>query len=254
MWKSATSCSVLRDRLRNAALFLCCLLLASCFEIREEAWIYSDGSGRANLRATIPLAATRMHGGEAGVRKIIGDFLTNTPEIDFHQLETSVVENDLHIDLRTTFKNAMKLSELTNGEAAEELPTIFTKFMGITTVSLDGLSIDFHRQLDLGKAIPGSSFIPASQLRDRHITTIIHLPKPAATQNATEVKNDGHTLIWKTPLSKALRQPVDARFTMPLPIPWGLVTGAAGGILLVLAVAVHFMIRRRKPRRARALG
>ena len=44
-----------------------CLLLAACFDIREEVWIERHGAGRAELCYTVPESALLLTGGAAGV-------------------------------------------------------------------------------------------------------------------------------------------------------------------------------------------
>ena len=56
-------------------------LLASCIDGREEVWVNADGSGRADVSYSLPVAAARFQGGEAGVRRKIEGVLKEAPGI-----------------------------------------------------------------------------------------------------------------------------------------------------------------------------
>ena len=77
--------------LRVLALAAACLLTA-CIDGHEEIWIHRDGSGRADIRYSLPAAAATFHGGEDGVRKMLGDFLAANPALVSPQLDVTTEE------------------------------------------------------------------------------------------------------------------------------------------------------------------
>ena len=82
------------------------------------------------------------------------------------------------------------------------------------------------------------------------MVTIIHLPSAASSSNASRVENGGRTLIWDTPLARALKSPVSNRFKIEIPIPWKIVTTIA----LPLTLASGFVfLRIRNSRRLRKI-
>lgn len=227
-----------------AALF--CMGLSSCLDTREEIWVGADGSGAARINISVPASAAAIHGGEDGVKKLIGDFIAATPSVTTHLLETRVEDDMLFIDLTITFANALELIEETSGPALGKFPAAGAELVGRSEISFEGLDLSFTRTTDLTKAIPGAAFIPRSKLDGHSVTTIIHLPKAATAHNATSTQDSGRTLIWETPLAGALSGSRTTAFTMPLPIPWLFIGSLALLLLLLLAALIHHLRRRKK--------
>jgi len=231
--------------LKFAAIFLLAACLSSCLDTREEIWIAADSSGAARINVSIPAAAAALHGGEEGVKELIEEYIAETPAITSHVLATETGEGRLFVDLTLTFADALDLLASTSAETRENLPPAGAELMGKSEVGFHGLSVDFSRTVDLSKAVPGAILIPQRQLEGHSLTTIIHLPKAASSHNATATADAGRTLIWETTLAQAFKEPVVTAFTMPIPIPWTLISLLAL-LALILASTLFVYLRRRK--------
>ncbi len=228
------------------AILLVLLTLPSCLDSEEEVWINADSSGAGRITLTVPSAATSLHGGEAGVKKLAEDFLKSSPAFSTYLVETKTENRRTTVTAAFTFDNALDLLDPSLAENMENLPGGGSEFMGKTEIEFQGLNLAFSRRTELSKAIPGAIFFPKSQLTGHQVKTTIHLPKAATSHNATSTADAGRTLIWITPLATAMRQPVETNFTMPLPIPWLTIAVAALTILLLFSFLIHYLLRRKK--------
>lgn len=222
------------------------LLSSSCVDSREEYWIDARGGGRGEMSFTMPATALRLHGGEAGVERMIDAFLKKIPGIEPTRREVSVHGERAEVALAFRFESALDLADFADSSAARELPSAVRHLAGSVDVSLYGRELAYTRQSDPGRAIPGVSLLPASRLAGR-LVTIIHLPSPASETNATRMENDGCTLVWDTPLADAVKAPLEMHFKMNVPIPWSLVLGF--GLPVGLA-GVILLVRRFSPRKS----
>jgi hypothetical protein len=219
--------------IRLLALVTTCLLV-SCIDGREEVWLNADGSGRTDITYSLPAAAARFQGGENGVKKMIGDFLSHTPVLKNPTCEVTTVDGRLTIRVQASFDSALDLKDISEGESMAKLPSSASGLTGSTLVTVSGRTVDFSRTISAGDALPGSSFMPASQFEGRRLTYIMHLPMAALQSNATRTENEGRTLVWDIPLAQAIKGPVATRFKANVPVPvWllasaGTVTFAAG--------------------------
>lgn len=220
-------------------------LLVSCIDGREEVWLNADGSGRADVCYTLPAAAARFQGGEAGIRRIVGDFLRNTPEITSSNFEVATEDNRLNIHVHGTFKSVRDFKGLTTAPSGQ-LPSSAVNLAGEVQVEMHGRTINFSRTVSPGKALTGSAFIPASQFEGRKLAYILHLPEAATESNATRVEDDGRSLVWEFPLAQAIQSPVTTRFKVKIPVPpWLLVTAIAGTLLVVISAFLGIQKLRR---------
>ena len=227
-------------------------MLVSCLDGREEIWLNANGSGRAEIAYTVPAAAARLQGGEAGIRQLIGEFLKNTPAISTSRHEVVTDRDRLKIRVEATFESAMELQEISQGKSLERLPSSAQYLAGHMALAFSGRTVDFSRTVTLGKALPGAIFLPASQFEGRVLTYIIHLPAAASETNATRVTNGGRTLEWNYPLASAIRGPLKLHFKTQIPIPsWAIASLIAVVTLLAYAV-VRRQIRARKSSPARS--
>ena len=234
------------------AIFAC--LLVSCIDSHEEIWLNADGSGRADVRYSLPAAAARFQGGETGVRRLIGEFLKKTPAISTSSYEVVTDQDRLKIHILATFDSAMDLKEISKGKSLEKLPSSATHLAGEMKVDLHGRTVDFTRTIAPGKALPGAIFLPVSQFQGRNLTYIIHLPAAASESNATRTADAGRTLVWDYPLATAIQNPVSLRFKAKIPIPaWAIAAGAAV-VLLLASVAIRWKMRLRSSFRASSLA
>lgn len=204
----------------GTALAAAACSLNSCIDGREEYWLESDGSGRAEAIYQIPEAVARLHGGEDGVRAMLREFIDATPEIKNSTLEVTTEGTRLKVRASIAFDSALDLRDVASGSAMHELPDAASHLAGTIRADLNGRDLEFERVVSAGKAIPGGGLLPASTWDGHSFTYIMHLPAAPTTSNATRTEGSGKTLIWEYPLSQAVRKPVVTRFTMPLPIPW----------------------------------
>ncbi len=217
----------------RAAAILPILLCAACIECREEFWLNADGSGRAEIRASVPNTVLAMRGGEQAVAKMLDRFIRDTPELHGSTYRIRTNGDRAAIDLDLTFKSAPALADVLKGPSAKALPEAARHLAGEIETRTRGLTLEMERSVSPGKAIPGSALLPASTYNGRRFVSIVHLPAPAFDHNATRVENDGRTLIWDLPVADAVRRPVVSRFKMRLPVPWGLVAAISAPVLLL---------------------
>jgi hypothetical protein len=216
------------------------ILLVSCIDGHEEIWLNADGSGRADVRYSLPAAAARFQGGEVGVRRMIGDFLKNTTVLHSTSCEVSTEADRLQIRVQASFKSALALKKLATGGSLTKLPSSASNLAGRVKVALNGRTLDFSRMITAGGALPGASFLPASQFKDRNLTYIIHLPVAAEESDATRTEDGGRTLVWDFPLAQAVQAPVVTHFKAKIPIPVWLAVSVAACVF-----TVGFLIERR---------
>jgi len=228
-----------------------CLLLAACIDGREEFWIHADGSGRAKVRYEFPEAAALLHGGTAGIRKIIGKFLEANDAI-FAEVQHEVLSANgrivIEIDAKFDFAPDLENLDVSN----TKIPPPVRHFIGEFEVAQDGRNIAFTRTVSPGKGLPGSSFMPASSFKNQRLVYIVNLPATAKNSNATRTENGGTTLIWDHPLTAGLRQPLVARFEVTAPVPrrWIAAASAAGLLVAALAfAAIRGILGNRRARR-----
>jgi hypothetical protein len=220
------------------------LLLVSCVDNREEFWIKADGSGRAQITCTIPAAAARLHGGDAGIRNLIGDFFRATPSLKRprHQVVTTNGRTTAVVEF--AFDSALDLLKTTSADSRERLPAAASHFFGETDVRWSGRSLEITRNFSPGKALPGASLMPASRL-DGRLVTLMHLPAAANESNATRTENHGRTLVWETSFADAVKAPVSHRFKMNVPLPWAMLGWIATPIALLCGAVWIRRIRAR---------
>jgi hypothetical protein len=208
-------------------------LLTSCIDGREEVWLEANGSGRAEITYSLPAAAARLHGGDAGIRKLIARFLEDTPEIHSSSSEVLTENGRTRVKVSASFASALDLKEVAEGRSIDRLPTAASYFAGQVKTEIRGRSVEFARTITPSKALPGSAFMPASQFEGRRLEYIMHLPVAVTESNATRVENSGRTLVWDVPLNQALKSPIVTRFKLDIPVPWTLVTAIALPLSLV---------------------
>lgn len=221
-----------RHSLRIVAM-VATVLLVSCIDGREEVWLHADGSGRAEVSYSLPAAAARFQGGEAGIRQKINDLLKKTTALHSTSCEVSTQEDRLQICVRASFDSALDLKKLAKSGSISKLPSSASHMAGKVKVGLSGRTVDFSRTITAGGALPGAKFLPASQFADRKLTYIIHLPLAASESDATRTEDGGRTLVWDFPLAEAVRSPVITHFKVKIPIPVWLVVAVVGVVSAV---------------------
>lgn len=228
-----------------AALAAC--LLSSCIDCREEIHLAADGSGRIDLTYSLPAAAARLHGGNAGVSQMLGKILSETPQLHSTTHQVTTVGDRLQIRVHAAFDSAMDLKKI-SASSAKALPSAATHLTGKVDLKFSGRTVDFSRIIAPGRALPGAAFMPPSSFDGRNLVYIMHLPTAPRASNATRTENHGRTLIWDFPLASAIRTPVNPRFTLEMPLPQRLI---ASLVALLLCVTALMIFRSRKLRKSR---
>ncbi|MEO7099443.1 MAG: hypothetical protein ABI162_08785 [Luteolibacter sp.] len=224
------------------ALLAACVL-TSCIDCHEEIWLAADGSGHAQISYTLPAAAAKFQGGEAGVRAMIGKFLADTTAIKTSSYQVSTEKDRLKIDVQASFDSALDLKAVSTDSSMKELPSSASSLAGKFEVASKGRTIDFARTISPGSALPGAGFMPASAFDGHNLVYIIHLPMAAKESNATRTEDDGRTLVWDFPLAQAITSPVSTRFKAEIPIPKSLIV--ASSFTLLIAFWTGFLVLRK---------
>lgn len=224
------------------------LLLSSCIDSREEIWLQRSGGGKARITVSLPSSVVTLRGGPDAVSALIDELLAVHPTITAVEKHITTEDKRATVDVSFRFGSALDLSStMANAAADPKIPAAVRHIMGRTTLQQDGLALTGERIIDVGKAIPGSSFF-ASSGTDHRLQTIIHLPLTPTEHNATRVENNGRTLIWDIPLSTALRAPHIQRIRVRAPAP--LVAAISITATLMALAALFFWRKRSRLRKA----
>ncbi len=216
--------------LRLIALLAVCLL-SSCIDCHEEIWLEANGSGHADICYTLPAAAAKFQGGEEGVRRLLGKFLSDTKVLKSSSYEVNTENDRLKIRVRAAFDSALDLKEISAGGPMGKLPSSASNLAGKVAVSVRGRTVNLTRTISPGAALPGSTFMPASSFDGHRLVYIIHLPMAATESNATRVEENGRKLVWDFPLAEAIQTPVTIHFKANIPIPYWLIGVVIIGML-----------------------
>ncbi len=230
------------------------LMLVSCIDGREEYWLNDDGSGSAEISYTLPAAAATFQGGKAGVEKILAGFLKNNPAITSSRHLVTVRDQRITVAVEVTFDSVVDLRKISLGGSSEKLPPSASKLIGSIDLELKGRHVRAERTITVGKALPGASLLPDSQMAGHQLSYIVHLPRAATVSNATRTANGGRTLVWDFPLAAAIRAPQVIRFQAPVPIPLKWLLAAITGFAVVAMAIIVFIRRWRRNRRPLSLG
>lgn len=220
-------------------------LVASCIDGHEEYWIDAHGGGRAEIRYSLPQSFARMEGGDAGIRKIVSDFLKETPAITSSEYDVVTTNHITTVTLHAKFDSALKLAEAVNGPSIHHLPAAANHLLGEIKAETHGRIVELTRKTTPVQAIPGADWMPVTSFNGNALTYIIHLPNPAMESDATRTTDGGRTLIWEIPLEKTLKSPAVIHFKMEVPIPWKIIGAVAISVSVLIGV---WFLRRRKIR------
>jgi hypothetical protein len=212
------------------------LLLSSCIDSREEIWLHSSGSGKARITVGLPSSVITLRGGPEAVSALIDELLAVHPSIISVEKQITTVDKRSTIQVSFRFDSAFQLSS-SMAKAANDpkIPAPARHFMGRTVFLQDGLAFTGERVIDVGKAIPGSRFLPPTDSNHR-LQTILHLPLAPTEHNATRVENNGRTLIWDIPLTTALRAPHIQRIRVRAPAPLVAAISITTSLILLAAI------------------
>ncbi len=206
-----------------------CGLLASCIDGHEEYWLAGDGSGRAEIRYTVPASLARGCGGEKGLAKLLDEFIRETPTLTKATRRVTCEGDRVVVDFRASFKSAIDLIDAVSGDtalASGNLKPAVEPLIGHFDCRRHGLTVDLTRTVRPSKALPGSFFLPASQFDGRRLVYSLHLPMVVEESNATRTQDGGRTLIWDQSLQDGLKNSVVIHFKGTVPIPWWLIAAA----------------------------
>jgi hypothetical protein len=212
-----------------------CLLVAACFDIREEVWIKRNGAGRAELRYTVPESALLLTGGEAGLERKIRELVATQPSLTLDAVAVTVKDEQAVVAVNVSTRSMLSLLDLKKSESFESLPEATADIAGHFDVRLKWLDLDFSRSIHVREALGLASLAVGAEDREqRRLTYIVHLPKAAKEHNATQVSDGGKTLIWDTSLGEAMKKPVVTRFRATMPVPryaWAALAGVPAAIV-----------------------
>ncbi|MBC8126713.1 MAG: hypothetical protein H8M99_06160, partial [Gloeobacteraceae cyanobacterium ES-bin-144] len=126
-------------------LILCIIVctLSSCFDGREEFWINSNSSGRAEITYSIPLAAIRANGGEQATRTMILESLQSIPAISSPTCELISREGRSTLIIKFSFDSALDLKNISSISAVNNLPPVASHLSGEITANIRGRSLDY---------------------------------------------------------------------------------------------------------------
>lgn len=234
--------------LRNLLACLLCLVLASCFDIREEIWIHEDGSGRMQFDYAFPSEALLVVGGTEGIEGDLRKIFDAEPDLRLNELTIEPDGDDIHLRIVASTDSLLALRDLKESHAFQALPRASSDLAGTFEVKVRGLAIDARRTIDFQRALGLAALAIGKDQRDRrHVTYIFHLPTPALEHNATRTEDAGRTLVWQRTLGEALDQPLVTQFRTRIPLPWW--TWAL--LVLVIALPAVLIILWRRRRSAR---
>ncbi|WP_035613848.1 hypothetical protein [Haloferula sp. BvORR071] len=229
---------MLRLFLRVFSGLLACLLLAGCFDIKEELWVHSDGSGKAELTYVIPASALLVAGGTEGLEKKIRDMMATQPKLRLDALEVKETESGVRVAARISTDSLLALLDLKKNAGGRELPGAAMDLAGNFDVRLIGLDVDFARTVKVREALGLASFGVSKDDREkRKLIYILHLPKPAKESNAMTTEDDGKTLKWEATLGEAMKKPLVTSFRASMPIPPTVWYGLALVLVAITALA-----------------
>ena len=236
--------------LRLSAGLLACLLLAGCFDIREEFWIHRDGSGKAELTYVIPSSAVMLAGGTEGIEEKIRTAIATQPKINLDALQVKETDAGVEISATVSTKSMLDLLDLKKGEGVRQLPGSAVDLAGDFDVRLRGLDIDFTRTVKVKEALGMMSIGVGKEERDtRRLVYILHLPVPPSSTFIAFDSIGGKTLRWESTLGEAIKKPVVTSFRARMPIPTA-VWYAAGLLIVALTALGRKVWKWRKAARA----
>lgn len=236
--------------LHRLLVLAACLLLAACFDIREEVWIERNGAGRAELRYTVPESALVLGGGASGVENKVRELIATQPPLILDDVSVTVKDERATVAVKVSTKSMLSLLDLKKSESFQDLPDSTTNIAGHFDVRLRWLDLDFSRSIHVKEALGLASLaVGAEDRENRRLTYIIHLPKAAKENNATHVTDNGKTLTWDYTLGDAMKKPVVTRFRATMPVPRYAWAAGAGLFLVISGFAVRGARRRRGLRR-----
>lgn len=213
------------------------LALCSCLDIHEEVWIKPNGSGRAQLRYTVPEGPSILSGGASGVERLIREIIEEQEALTLERLEVVPANGELQIAVDLTTDSMLSLLDLKGSERFRDLPDSSVGVMGEFDVRVQGLTMEFTRTIRVDKALGLASIaISREEKSRRSLTYILHLPNPPKKANSDSTEDHGRTLVWKRSLGRALKDPVVIHFQGKMPLPrWIVPTVAAVAFLAALS-------------------
>ena len=240
--------AIIRHPLRLLLLVLCGLL-ASCIEGREEYWIESNGSGMAEIHYDVPAAIAAGLGGEAGISKLLDQFIKDTPTLTHAVCQVRRKGDRMAVDFKASFKSVLDLITAVSGNSvlsAGDAKALVNPLIGQFDIRQRGRGVELTRTVKPSGALPGSLFMPDSQFTGRRLQYILHLPVRVLESNATRTEDGGRTLIWDHSLKDGLKKNIVIHFKAAMPLPWWIMAVAA--VTLVLSGWLGFRWWRRRNR------
>ncbi len=230
---------------------LAILTLSSCIEGDEELWLNRDGSGRIEATYRMPPTLMNRFGGATSLQERLIAAIEKEPGIRIEHISHHIEGAQVVFELRADFDDAISFIELPSKHFRDpetpDKPATLESFFGEMDLKLTGLSLEFHRNIDLSPILPLSVQENGALLGDSAFNYTLHLPTKPSTHNATSVSDEGTTLHWSFPLKDHVKTPMHLHATLFLPLPWWLWTALAL-LILLLPYALLRLIKRRKRR------
>ena len=225
-------------------------MLSSCIDGREEYWLARDGSGVAEVIYEVPAKVVAMKGGDTGIQQLIENWLAGTPEVRREVCEVTTTGDRTRIHVRLAFDSALKLFELSKSgsesPSSPALPNAFQPLVGKFDFQLHGRDVEFTRTVSPGKAFLNGLLLPKHETDGRRLVYTLHLPEPALESNATQILDNGKTLIWDRALADGLKQPLVTHLKARVPVPYWMIASSAGLGMVLLWTAAKYRPLRRK--------
>lgn len=231
-------------------LALVMVLISSCIDGEEEVFIEADGSARVKAVYRVPGMLFSAEDAERLKTNIAEEvekekhLTLMTNRID-KENGSRIVTIEIETDNMLAIEGA--LAEHVPGVNRSKADQMLHAIMGDITVSLQGLSADFSREVYLEPLFNehlgngGMSILGDSEFR-----YIVHLPEAVEQSNAHVVEDGGRTLMWSYKLRECAQKPILLQMVAPIPLPWWVY--AAGLVILLLLFWAVWKWRVRKPR------
>lgn len=229
--------------------------LTSCkIDGEEEITLKEDGSGSLRICYTLPYRAFSAKDSEELLADCI-KLCDQHPTLKWqHGNHKPVGYGFQKIEFCIDFQSIDAFTDAVNAETSDPAtptdsspssssPSIVKTMLGNIHFHPDWQGLNFKRDIDLSPLFKGKVNDPRV-LGNAEFRYILHLPHNAGNNNATEVSQDGKSLVWKIPLQKH----IDTAFTIQFGVrigwmPWCWVGGALLCLLLLWFIW-RFVFRR----------
>ncbi len=238
--------SLIRTVLSISAL----LFSASCVEYEEDFTIKANGSG--SLHSVIRVAPVLSKDDGQGLKGKLEAMFADVDGLSLASYKTFETEDRRVMDFTIVFDHVSLLSEAIGGQGDS-----VAKYFGTFTVEKHEDSYTMIRTVKLHE--PGTldplAKLGASMQKDSHLTYRMHFPAEVLSTNADNAEPGGTSVEWTFPVAMAtdealvmkaeIRKPLLAKVRDSVKEHTGLWLGVAGGVVVLLGLAVVSLLRKR---------